>query len=478
VATLRNIFGWIAQEEPTNQQKILWVNGVAGSGKSTLTTKIASVLCKYGYLGAFLFFDRDVTERNDPTVVIRTLAYQLASSDPVIGTAIRSVVERNSNIAMSPLALQFQKLILEPLSAIKFRRKTVIVLDSLNECGTADERRSLLEVLTNDFTRLPSFIYTIVTSRPDIDIRNAFESQHHIRAQELDISSSINSKDILVYFRHYISLVRNKNRHLQLDNWPGEDIFQQLVRRASGLFVWASTACQFIDGHNPRKRLDVILNRDTASGAENALDDLYKTALEAINSWNDEDFVTAFRDIMGVILVARRPLSSGGIDALLQRPQNMPSMHTISHLGCVVQQGSSIRVLHPSFADFLMTQQRCGRDIWFFDSVIYHRRLAFRCLDRMSSVLKRNMCNMTLSIDRANESLPEDVSYSCLFWIDHICVIEEDLTPVIDGLHIFLDRHLLHWFEAMSILKRSRDTISLIDRLLNWLRVSSSLFHP
>jgi hypothetical protein len=90
----------------------------------------------------------------------------------------------------------------------------------------------------------------------------------------------------------------------------------------------------------------------------------------------------------------------------------------------------------------------------------------------MDAVLKRNMCNMTLTVDEANERLPEEVSYSCFFWIDHICAIEDGLTPVMEQLRGFLYRHLLRWFEAMSILKRSRDTISLFDNLRDWISVS------
>jgi len=201
----------------------------------------------------------------------------------------------------------------------------------------------------------------------------------------------------------------------------------KLVERASGLFVWAFTASEFINGHDPRRRLNIILMGEAMSGAEAALDTLYKTALQSICLWDDEDFIADFRDILGIILIARQPLSTAAVDILLKLPEDRPSMHTISLLRCVLQQEPYIRVLHPSFADFLMTPQRCDREIWFFDRPMLDRSLAFRCLDRLDAVLERNMCNMTLSVDRADESLSEDVSYSCLFWIDHICVIEDNL---------------------------------------------------
>jgi energy-coupling factor transporter ATP-binding protein EcfA2 len=477
---LKFIVDWV--NDPAGEQNILWLFGVAGSGKSTLSTTIASILSDSGQLGAFLFFDRDVTERCDPRMVIRTLAYQLAASHPTLRIAIRTVIENNSNVLMLPLRLQFQRLILDPLLMITdTSRMIAVVLDALDECGTAGERKALLSVLSDGCIRLSPYIRIIVTSRPEIDIYNAFDPQHHILAYEMDITSPANSNDISAYFQHRMALICTQKRHLRLDaDWPGEEMLCKLVQRASGLFVWAFTACEFMNGHSPTRRLDLILSGEAASGAEIALDVLYATALESVGIWDDEDFVVDFRRIMGIILVARQPLSSGCIDALSGWDEHWPSMHTISLLGCVLQQYPTVRVLHPSFADFLMTEGRCRRDTWFFNPPVYHRLIAFQCLDHMDTVLKRNMCNMTLGVDRMNESLSEDVSYACLFWIDHICVIKEDLAPVTDKLVHFLYQHFLHWFEAMGILRRSRDTISLLDCLLKWVSVSQSyaqLYH-
>jgi hypothetical protein len=469
---LKFIINWV--HDPAAQHNMLWVHGLAGSGKSTLSTTIANIFRDSGQLGAFLFFDRDVTERSNPMVVIKTLAHQLGTSNPRIGSAIRTTIGRNQNMLTSPLQRQFQKLVIDPLSEIEhFTPKLVIVFDALDECGTTEERDTLLAVLAHDFANIPLAIRTIITSRADSDIQNVFESRQHILAYELDITSTDNSDDILSYFRHCMSLIRTKNRHLKLAaDWPGERVFHRLVERASGLFVWASTASQFINGHDPRKRLDVILSGGGLSGAEGALDVLYKTALESAGNWNDEDFVADFRNIMGVILLAREPLSSTAIDALLDLSEDRPSIHTISILGCVLQQSPTVRVLHPSFPDFLMMQDRCARDIWFFDRSTYHHHLALRCLDRMDAVLKQNMCNMTLTVDITTESLPEDVSYSCTFWIYHICAIEDYIMSIVERLRLFLFRHLLHWFEAMSILRRSGDTISYLNRLLDWTSVS------
>ena len=70
-----------------------------------------------------------------------------------------------------------------------------------------------------------------------------------------------------------------------------------------------------------------------------------------------------------------------------------------------------------------------------------------------------------------NETLSEDVEYASVFWMDHLCMVTGDATVVIEPLDHFLKEHLLHWFEAMSILRRSRDTIKLLEKLCSWTMV-------
>ena len=455
-------------------QNVLWVHGLAGAGKSTLATTVASYFRGMGRLGAFLFFDRAVAERSDPLTVIRTLAHQVGSLHPYVGKAIADAIDESPGICLSPLPDQFQELLVGPLSCrevIDANIPIVFVLDALDECGNAKRRETLLEVLTEQSVKLPPTVRILITSRLDNDISDAIRSQPHILAHEIEITSKVNRDDVSSYLRHRLELVRRKNRRLPLANdWPGEYNIRKLIVRASGLFAWASTAMEFINGYDPRVRLGIILRGHATSGAQSALDALYTTALESSGLWDDNDFVADFTAIIGLVLVARRPLSTASIDALLRLPRSC--LHMVSQLGCVLQQ-PVVRALHPSFADFLLNRSRCGRDVWFFDPSVHNRTLAIRCLDHLAEVLKKNMCELIIWEDMVDGTLPEDVSYACDFWIDHICAIDDDDTMyVTERLHDFLLNHLLHWFEAMSILRRSRDAISMLERLSLWVSVS------
>jgi len=479
--TIQFIIDWATG--PVGSQKVLWLHGLAGTGKSTLATTIANHFRKMGRLGAFLFFDRDVAERSDPWTVIRTLAHQMGSFHPIVGTAISDAIIQSPSICLSPLHDQFEQLLVEPLlskAVITANIPIILVLDALDECGSAGRRKILLKVLTEQSAKLQPNVRILVTSRISIDISDAIQSQTHILAHEIQITSKDNGDDISSYLQYQMKLVRRKNRQLSLpSDWPGGDNIQKLVAQASGLFVWASTAIKFIDGYDPRERLDIILKGGAATATQSALDTLYMTALESLRPsgfWDDDDFIRDFTAILGLILAARRPLSTAAIDLLLCLPRGRPCTHMILHLGCVLQL-PVVRVLHPSFIDFLLDRSRCGHDVWFFNPSVHNRYLATRCLDRLTKFLRENMCGLMLSEDITHQTLPEDVSYACDFWIDHICSADEDtISTTEEKLRFFLYQHLLHWFEAMSILRRSRDIIGKLDQLLHWMSVSPMIY--
>jgi hypothetical protein len=239
------------------------------------------------------------------------------------------------------------------------------------------------------------------------------------------------------------------------------------------LFIWASTVAKFVDQYNPVKRLAVILRGEASPGAQSALDKLYTTALEDAYAWDDDDFVEDFRSVLKVVLVLQNLLATTTLDQLIGLPDGRESRRAVSALSCVIADQPTVHLLHPSFADFLFSRARCNRDIWYFNEIECHQHLAKKCLEQLSNGgLKRNICCLTLSVPLKDEKVPDDIAYACIFWITHTCFINND--SLVGHIETFLKTHLLHWFEAMSIIGRSRDTIKLLDNLKLWMTVSLS----
>lgn len=484
---IKSIMDWFS-DDSDGRESVMWLSGQAGAGKSTLSTTIARMMSRIhgvDLLGSFCFFSRDFPQWNAATL-IRTIAYQLAEFDSRIGTAIEQAIKKYPDIAKERLEDQFELLLsVTALGNVEWSRGPVlVVVDALDESGSANERKDLLRVLSEGSSKLPKFLRILVVSRPESDISRCF-SKPSIRHEELVIDAETCRADIAAFIRSQLEETRDTKFKIRdvLRGWPGEAEIVNLTSLAAGHFIWAATACRLIDaGHNPRKTMvELIKHQATKASAKSFgnLYELYGTALKSAGNWSDASFCEEIRDILGVVICTRTPLSPIAISSLL-KPLATPLeprlsvMHTISDCGSVLHWGETdemvpIRILHTSFRDYLTLHDR--KAPWAIDVVHHNEQLARGCIALLDKELKENMCNLKLQEPVESDPFSESVKYACKNWIDHICLVlnaSDDLTNVIDQ---FMRKHLLHWMEALVIMKSYDLVTRALMQLLEWTQV-------
>ena len=223
----------------------------------------------------------------------------------------------------------------------------------------------------------------------------------------------------------------------------------------------------------PNPPLSELINEQpggSSSGPFAHLDSLYETGLKSADLWHDALFRSDCCNTLGAILCARAPLSCSVIDALLE-PQDTSSWESVSRLGCVlhISETQPIRILHPSFHDYL--SERCRDKPWSINLEHHNKELALLCIKLLDKELRENICDMTLPYLSQKRIIPEAISYACVFWIEHVCLISTIEDDVLNKIYNFLDKHLLHWMEVMAILECHDHTIRSIDNLMKRLRV-------
>jgi hypothetical protein len=268
-------------------------------------------------LGGFFFFDRDIPGRS-ATTLIRTLAYRLSELDDRFRVAISRIVASNPNITEMPSALQFMTLLSAgALESVEwFGGPVIFVVDSLDECPNEADRRILIQALAKGFSNLPPFIRVMVVSRPEPDIQQELDCHPHVLPFALEIDSATNKKDVSQFIQYSLEEIRTKNRLLG-PLWPDEDRLSALINSAGGLFVWASTACLYIDGYDPDKKLEELIAHQPAINDSEPfaqLDKLYKTGLQSAphRDWHDHSFRADCRDIFRCGAMCTRPFVSFG----------------------------------------------------------------------------------------------------------------------------------------------------------------------
>ncbi|KAJ7937664.1 hypothetical protein B0H13DRAFT_1588437, partial [Mycena leptocephala] len=122
---------WLSPQLST-RERIFWIVGIPGSGKSTLSATVVDTLRKnHTPVAAQFFISRNIPETTDPNKIIPTIAKQLTESFP---TAARIIHDTLKNGFPSSREEQVEGLLLAPMRELSKSRGVVILLiDALDE---------------------------------------------------------------------------------------------------------------------------------------------------------------------------------------------------------------------------------------------------------------------------------------------------------------------------------------------------------
>ncbi|KAI9708129.1 MAG: hypothetical protein M1828_003189, partial [Chrysothrix sp. TS-e1954] len=470
--------------EGTDERHIFWLNGWAGTGKSTIARTIALRYHEQDRLSASFFFSRDQEDRRHARKVFTTIATQLAEQNASLKEYICEAVAQCRDIADHSLRDQWTRLILRPLSKLEApttpQVPLMVVIDALDECEDEEDVKRVIQLFAEAKALGEGRLRLFLTSRRETPIRLGFGEIPGDQYYDFvlhSISSFVVEQDILMYFRHELKAPSSSAQ------WPSEAELARLVEQAESLFIWAATACRFInDGRRlARRRLASILDGDSVrKGSAKKLDEIYARILvESISgSYDDqerEELLRLFREIVGSIVIVFDPLPTIAFARLLDKPKEEVDQ-TLNDLYSVLEVPKDldfpIRVMHPSFHDFLLNKERCVHPQLWVDECKAHYRLFVSCIELMSKALKKDLCDLrhpgtrTAEVDesRMEKYLPRELRYACRFWVEHLQRSRVKLVGDVQ-VHAFLRTHLLHWLEALGLMQAMSEGIIMITKL-------------
>jgi hypothetical protein len=486
-----------------NQDKyIFWLGGLAGTGKSTVARTAASSFSSQKRLGASFFFSRGGGDLGNAAKFVSTLAYQLANLSVSFKRLVCEAIAEQSGITQQGLRNQWEALILRPLSKLSSGQSQlltlVFVVDALDECDREEDIKLILQLFVEVKDLNTVRLRIFVTSRPETAIRFGFRDMPEIIHQDLllhDIPRSIVEHDISVFVIHELSNIKKQHNYLSED-WPDNKDVELLVQRSDCLFIYAATACRFVGDQDwpPEDRLSLILQGDATGESPTAnLDNMYTQVLQCSVIKNRQGKEKAklserFKQIVGSIILLFDVLSVVGLAKLLSTAVAnvdiaLSPLHSVLNIS--TDRNASIRLLHPSFRDFLLDNTRCPDIDFWTDQEIGHMKLAENCLRLMSDTLKKDICNLRIpgtlihevQIDKINLYLPKYVQYSCRYWVDHLGQVSNVRRNEIglrdDGqIHNFLKKHFLHWLEALSLMGKMPEGVLMVTKLESMLKAS------
>ena len=476
---------WLISER---DQRVFWLNGLAGTGKSTIAQTFAETTFADGKLGASFFCSRDFTGRSNLQTIFPTLAFQLAYRYPLFREELLQVLKAVPDVGQESLCSQMEKLIIGPFKATPI--STLIIIDALDECKDEEPASAILSVLSRYMDEIPNVKF-FITGRPEPRIRSGFRLTSLRPITEVfrlhEVEQSSVDGDIKLFFRTQLAdISKNRSDCDFIQDWPNLSDIDVLCQKAAGLFIYASTVVKFIAFRHrtPTEQLERIISlpHSTAHEGRSGIDLLYTQVLEqAVADVDDEEIHRRFKTVVGAVMLVVNPLSVRTLTELLGVSNISTTLHSLHSLLLIPNYPEDpIRAFHKSFPDFLTDQNRC-QDKWFFvDPAVHHVEILLSCLNLMDKRLKRNICNLDDHADligiqdisiQKKDHIGDALEYACCFWTKHLLGIPRTspcLEEVQGTIDQFFTTHLLHWIEVLVLTGNLDTGVYAINEVDKW----------
>ncbi|KAJ3066918.1 hypothetical protein HK102_007532, partial [Quaeritorhiza haematococci] len=482
---LRDVEKWLATKATSsNSSKVLWLNGVAGVGKSMMAWLIGSSLSRKhaDTVKVCRFFCRhNDDEKNDVGRLINTIAYDLAQWRPEVRDHLLEIykgdMKSDSRLMDKSIRTRFKELILDPLSKVpsspdasntQQQKDVVIILDAIDECGRPGTRNraQLLSILSTDYIHLPPFVKLIITSRPEEDIWESLHNQG-LDLQTLEPSHANNLKDLETYASHRLQ------HHFTSPQALGQCV-SRLSGQANGLFIWMRLACDAIDGREPETDEEAL---SVASDIQVGMDFIYRRVLAQATSdaygtveGGISGVVEDFQLVMAAVCTLKEPLTQPALAAFLGLSESRLAGLVLRFRSIFsIERTGVINVMHKSVVDFLTNPERCEDTRFVVDTYEASRLITRRCMEWVECGLHENMCGLEPGLLHSeitdfttivNERIPLHIQYSCKYWMEHFLDAVENgsgvraASEMMDLVDDICSKRLLNWVEAMSLLGR------------------------
>ncbi|KAB5589314.1 Vegetative incompatibility protein HET-E-1 [Ceratobasidium theobromae] len=472
---LSELYTW--SDDP-NAEKVFWMDGMAGTGKTTIACTLAQVLQVRGQLAASFFCTRSSPECRDANRIVPTIVYQLARHSTPFQSALGRAMEKNPDAAASNISAQFEHLLKDPLLEAKDKlpNNMVVVIDALDECQDSQVVSQVLDVFFRFLGDLP--VKFLITSRPETAIREKMMSAENVSRSTFhlhDIEQSLVQEDIELYLREELEFM-----------FPSPADVKQLAALAGNLFIYAATTVRYIrpsrTGVDPHERLSTMLAVDSGSLKRFAhIDTLYTKILDdALGEGLEPTERERMQYVLWTAICVREPVVVETLAALvgLNESQALTALELFRSVLHVSEDTGLVSTLHASFPDYMLNQDRSGQ--FFCDETAHSQLLTRCCMEVMKKELRFNICDLPSSFTpddnvsdlraRIEQNISPSLSYACRYWPEHLnsAATSNVLRAMVDE---FLSQRLLFWMEVLNLTGYMMMGVQGLVKVQAWLRI-------
>jgi len=231
----KRVEDWL--DDRTSQNRVMVVSGNAGTGKSVISAVISQRMQEAGRLSGNHFCQHNNARYRKPQLMLQSLASHLTYALPEYKNALVEQLSRNLGVDLNSMGVEelFALLFKEPISRVGDPgRNILMVIDGLDE-SEYQGRNELLDVIANQFWKLPQWIRFFVTTRTEINIADSLK---HLQPIELQENQEENLRDIQIFFEMQLN-------H-EIEEEYKDVLLRKLLETSEGVFLYAYFLIDFI----------------------------------------------------------------------------------------------------------------------------------------------------------------------------------------------------------------------------------------
>ena len=325
-----------------------------------------------------------------PQLMIQSLACHLSHALPEYKQALVEQLSRNLGTDLTHMGVEelFALLFKEPLSTLGDPgRDMLMVIDGLDESEYRG-RNELLDVIANQFCKLPIWIRFVVTTRPALNITDNLK---HLKPLELKSNAEENLEDVRVFcLKRLEHIVKTANV---------AEFVERLVLKSEGLMLYAHFLILSIT-----ENASIVQEGNLVDSLPSGISSVYHSYFKRLErellkelDVNEEHF------LLSTMTASREPLPVGFVSKVLMPSINSPltrrkvlrALTSVSSLLPV--RDDCLHVIHKSVKDWLTDISCYVEHEFIMDENEGHRILAALCTDELDILKRKSVHNIQFS---------------------------------------------------------------------------------
>ncbi|CAH0017931.1 unnamed protein product [Clonostachys rhizophaga] len=453
-ARMHGSCGWIStkasyvkwRDGESGNDRTLWVKGKPATGKSVLAGYVIDQLKESGQACSYFFFKHGDKSKSNLGRCLRSLAFQMASSNAEASDAILGMQADGICLDRLDERTLWRILFLSGIFQATMTRH-YWVIDALDECSNPPVL--LHAILSNMDESIPLRI--LVTSRDTVDLGQGFSVIPPNLVQSLPISTTDTESDLRL-------LVERRTQALGV---VGPDdrgtLAEKILDKSRGSFLWTILVLEELLRCHSRKEIHQILE-DVPRGMES----LYKRTLGYMSQ------AARGKELAKTILMwaacAVRPMTISELDGALTLdihdsfPRLEESIAALCGQLVVVDKYGRVKMVHETAREFLVAG---GLESEFsIEKTKAHTRMAQVCLTYLVGEEMRPPRN---SRRRSSANLPatrlDFAAYAYTAYSYHLSRADPLAAGTFQLVVQFLGSNVLTWIETIANSRNLNDLI-------------------